>query len=128
MMNTNKQSKPVVISFLNEFGRNSWQRIATRMSIGELYANKEINDKTAKEMVAALFRDTAKQAIMLHRQAHMPITKEAIKYVPIKTCSVLMDVMLSGKFVEDGVEKSYNDFLNYCYGVMSAIDEYYYQH
>ena len=128
MMKTNKQSKPVVINFLNEFGRYAWQRTATRMSIGELYANKEINDKTAKEMVAALFRDTAKQAIMLHRQAHMPITKEAIKYVPIKTCSVLMDVMLSGKFVEDGVEKSYNDFLNYCYGVMSAIDEYYYQH
>ena len=58
--------------------------------------------------------------------SHLPITKEAIKYVPISTCSVLTDVMISGKFVEDGVEKSYDDFLNYCYSVMAAIDEYYF--
>ena len=114
------------INFLTEFNKHVWQYTATRLSIGKLYANKEINDKTANEMVAALFRDTAKQALILHRQAHMPITKEAIKYVPISTCSVLTDVMISGKFVEDGVEKSYDDFLNYCYSVMAAIDEYYF--
>ena len=107
---------PRTINFLNEFGRHAWQYTATRLTIGKLYANKEINDKTANEMVAALFRDTAKQALILHRQAHMPITKESV---------VLTNVMIYGKFVEDGVEKSYDDFLNYCYIFMSEIDEYY---
>ena len=113
---TTESARKHSINFLNEFGRHAWQYTATRLSIGKLYANKEIDEKTANEMVAALFRDTAKQALKLRHQAHMPITKESV---------VLTNVMIYGKFVEDGVEKSYDDFLNYCYIFMSEIDEYY---